>query len=182
MRIGCIHGRFQPFHKEHMRYALAALEKCDFLWVGITRYEILRESFEAGQGRDSLLANPFTYIERVNIIRDALLEQGVEQNRFGFVPFPIDSPELLPQFVSLSTTCYTTVREDWNKDKIKSLKALGYEVVVLWEDLAVKRISSTIIRESIRSGDGVWKEMVFESTRRHMKSMNARQRLCQRQE
>ncbi len=32
---GCIHGRFQPFHIEHLEDALAALDRCGFLWIGL---------------------------------------------------------------------------------------------------------------------------------------------------
>jgi nicotinamide-nucleotide adenylyltransferase len=31
-----VHGRFQPFHSGHLQYALAALQRCAHLIVGIT--------------------------------------------------------------------------------------------------------------------------------------------------
>jgi cytidyltransferase-like protein len=34
------HGRFQPFHNGHLEYVRAAKERCDFLWIGITKYDI----------------------------------------------------------------------------------------------------------------------------------------------
>jgi len=39
-KTGSIHGRFQPFHNEHLDYVLRALDRCDFLWIGITQYDI----------------------------------------------------------------------------------------------------------------------------------------------
>ncbi len=36
MAYGVVHGRFQPFHLDHLKYALAGLTHCDYLFVGIT--------------------------------------------------------------------------------------------------------------------------------------------------
>ena len=39
IELGFIHGRFQLFHNDHLRYALLAKEQCKKLIVGITSPE-----------------------------------------------------------------------------------------------------------------------------------------------
>lgn len=178
MKVGSIHGRFQPFHNEHLEYTLAALERCDFLWIGITQYDIEElQKCKNSPNRSSLTSNPLTYLERVEIIKDALIEVGVDHSKFSFIPFPIDQPEKLYQFIDLTTTCYTTVRESWNKSKINRLSEAGYKVQILWENLEEKEISSTIIRNSIMSGNICWVSMVQPSTKDHILRLDLETRL-----
>ena len=96
MTIGVVHGRFQPFHLHHLRYALAANEKCDHLVIGITNPDpSLTDDDAADPNRSSKVANPLTSFERLVIVRESLLGAGLEYNRFDFVPFPINKPELI---------------------------------------------------------------------------------------
>ena len=112
MKLGCIHGRFQPFHNEHLDYALAALKEVAFLWIGITQYDVIElKTGNSSPSRTEKTANPLTYIERIEIIKSALIENKVDPNKFSFVPFPIEEPNKLKQFVTRNVICYTTVRE-----------------------------------------------------------------------
>ena len=87
MKVGSIHGRFQPFHNEHLEYALAALEHCDFLWIGITQYDIEElQTCKTSSKRSSMISNPLTYLEREEIIKDALLDANVDASSFSFIP------------------------------------------------------------------------------------------------
>lgn len=159
-REGCVHGRFQPFHKEHLEYVITAKLLCDFLWIGITQYDL--EDLAAGSAeehRSQRSANPLTYLERVQCISASLQEVGVPVEEYGFTPFPIDEPLKLTQFVSTKVLCFTTICEPWNRVKIKRLQGMGYEVNVLWER-SVKRYSGTEIRQLIADGSDAWHEMV----------------------
>ena len=178
MKIGSIHGRFQPFHNEHLDYALAALKSCDFLWIGITQYDIEElKKCNDSPSRSVLSSNPLTYLERINIIKDALLDANIDRGKFDFIPFPIDEPEKLYQFIDINTVCFTTIREAWNRAKVERLSQAGYKVEVLWENLDEKEVSSTLIRESLIKGDGVWKNMVQYSTQQHINSLKLTNRL-----
>jgi nicotinamide mononucleotide adenylyltransferase len=131
---GSIHGRFQPFHNDHLEYALAAKKACRFLWIGITKFDIApTEASPLGRDRERPENNPLTYFERVSIISAALIDAGIDRSSFGFVPFPIETPKRLSGFMPISIPCFTTICEEWNKEKIRVLRALGYEVKVLWE-------------------------------------------------
>lgn len=128
------HGRFQPFHNDHLEYVLAAQSQCDFLWIGITKYDVTSTDLNPlGAVRERPENNPLTFFERVRMIREALIEAGVAAGSFGFVPFPIETPQRLHSFIGTSVPCYTTICEQWNRDKIDVLKAQGYEIRVLWE-------------------------------------------------
>jgi hypothetical protein len=64
--LGMIHGRFQPFHKQHYEYLLSALPRCELLVVGITNPDT--ESLladEESPHRHLGHANPYSYFDRM---------------------------------------------------------------------------------------------------------------------
>lgn len=157
---GSVHGRFQPFHVEHLEYVLAAKQRCDFLWIGITASPAVLSPL--GRLRERPEANPLTFYERVVTIGEVLTSENVPADEYAVVPFPIETPALLTQYLPLSVTCFTTICEDWNREKIKVLQAAGYRVEVLWE--REKRVSGSQIRASILAGDNDWTRLVPPGT------------------
>ena len=100
--LGFIHGRFQLFHNDHLNYALLAKEQCKKLIVGITSPEntlLIRE--EVDPHRSEAASNPFTYYERYNMVKLALLEAGIKREDFDIVPYPIERPEILYNYVHI---------------------------------------------------------------------------------
>ena len=94
------------------------------------------------------------------MIKDALSGAGLKCHEFDITPFPIDNPESLGAFIPTSITCYTTIREPWNKEKIQILRNAGYPVEVLWENYEAKKVSGSHIRELIRHKNTCWEAMV----------------------
>lgn len=171
------HGRFQPFHNDHLEYVLAAQRLCDFLWIGITKYDVTSTDLNPlGALREMPENNPLTFFERACIIRDSLIEAGVFPGSFGFVPFPIETPQRLHGFMATSVPCYTTICEQWNRDKIEVLKAQGYEVRVLWER-PTKKITGATVRKDIIKGGVLWRSMVPAATARAAERLDLRNRL-----
>jgi nicotinamide mononucleotide adenylyltransferase len=174
---GSVHGRFQPFHNEHLEYVLSAKQRCDFLWVGITKYDISPSDFTPlGRPREHPENNPLTYFERMAIITDALSAAGLQKGSFGFVPFPIETPQRLSEFMPTSIPCFTTVCEEWNREKIRILQAYGFEVFVLWERTP-KVVTGGAIREDIIQGGSAWRSMVPPATAMSVDRLNLRERL-----
>src|SRR6266702_2774642 len=104
---GSAHGRFQPFHLGHLEYVLAAKDRCAFLWIGITKFDITASALNPlCTHREQPENNPLTYYERLKMITAALLECGVGRERFGFVPFPIETPLSLPSFLPVTIPCF----------------------------------------------------------------------------
>jgi nicotinamide mononucleotide adenylyltransferase len=179
LKAGSVHGRFQPFHNEHVEYVLAAKARCEFLWIGITKYDITPiEASPLARPRERPDHNPLTYFERINMIKEALVESGLDRGSFSFVPFPIETPNRLPLFMPTSIPCFTTIREDWNREKIRVLEACGYEVIVLWERLE-KTIKGSVIRDDIMRGGSGWRGMVPPATSRAVDRLELRNRLIE---
>ena len=175
--VASAHGRFQPLHKGHMEYLLAAKAECDFLWIGITQYNI-RSLLDnpVDHRRTRPQDNPLTYFERVQLIMDALVEEGVRREEFGTLPFPIEAPEQLSDFLSTDLVVFTTVYDDWNRHKIRVLEAAGYEVRVLWER-EHKEYRGSEVRHGIRHGGTDWHDLVPAATIRAADRLGLHERL-----
>lgn len=159
VELGFIHGRFQLFHNDHLQYALLAKEQCKKLIVGITSPEnagLIRE--EIDPHRSEAASNPFTYYERYNMVKLALLDAGIKREDFEIVPYPIERPEILYNYVPLSATSFFTIYDDWGYEKLHRLGELGYGTHVLF-DKREKAMCSTEIRHKIVNGDD-WRHMV----------------------
>lgn len=161
IELGFIHGRFQLFHNEHLQYALDAKARCKKLIVGITSPEnatLIRE--EVDPHRSSASANPFTFYERFNMVKVALLAAGVPREDFEIVPYPIERPEILYNYVPLSATSFFTIYDKWGEEKLHRLSQLGYGTVVI--PRGEKGMCSTEIRNKIINKED-WKNMVPEA-------------------
>ena len=159
VELGFIHGRFQLFHNDHLNYALLAKAQCKKLMVGITSPEnaaLIRE--EIDPHRSEAASNPFTYYERFNMVKVALLEAGIPREDFEIVPYPIERPEILYNYVPLSATSFFTNYDDWGYEKLHRLGELGYGTYVLF-DKREKAMCSTEIRQKIFNGED-WSKMV----------------------
>jgi cytidyltransferase-like protein len=162
---GSAHGRFQPLHNGHLKYLLEAKKNCDFLWVGITQYNTYSlNSSPIDPHRQEIINNPLTFHERLLIVRKALLDNNISSDKFSVIPFPIDTPEYLANYLPNSVPIFTVVCDEWNLHKNRILENLGYKVIVLWEDHN-RDIIETKIREEIRLGLESWKTQVPNATR-----------------
>ena len=171
VEVGFIHGRFQLFHNDHLRYALLAKQQCEKLIVGITSPEnasLIRE--EVDPHRSEAASNPFTYYERFNMVKLALLGAGLKREDFEIVPYPIERPEILYNYVPLGATSFFTIYDDWGYEKLNRLKSLGYGTVVLF-DTRQKAMCSTEIRQKMVNGDN-WKQMVPEAVYQYVVENN----------
>ena len=159
IELGFIHGRFQLFHNDHLQYALLAKERCKKLIVGITSPEnasLIRE--EVDPHRSEAASNPFTYYERYNMVKLALLEAGVKREDFEIVPYPIERPEILYNYVPLSATSFFTIYDKWGYEKLHRLSELGYGTVVLFDDREKTMCSTELLEKIVAEQD--WKQMV----------------------
>jgi nicotinamide mononucleotide adenylyltransferase len=177
MKTASAHGRFQPLHNQHLEYLLAAKRQCEFLWIGITMPDITPLHLNPlGRHRERPEANPLTYFERISLIAEALVESRIERNEFEFVPFPIENPISLNNFLPTNIPCLTTICDQWNNEKIAVLEGIGYSVKVLFtrnDEL----IRGSDIRKRIINQDETWKDMVPPATVRSMQSLSIRSRL-----
>ncbi len=181
MDVGCVHGRFQPPHKGHLEYVLAAKARCTFLWIGISRPMPGAGSMcEHAPHRTEAMANPLSYDERIELITAMLKAHGVPATEFACMPFPIDQPKELVRLVPRELTCFVTIYDQWNREKVRLLRDLGYRVEILYERSIDQKIySGTEIRASLLAADADWRRLVPEEVARILIDMGVPRRLRQ---
>jgi nicotinamide-nucleotide adenylyltransferase len=158
-RRGMIHGRFQPFHNGHLEYLRGAAERSDEVWIGITNPDPERIKPEASDPLRHLPeSNPFSYAERLLMVKAAAADLGLEQATVHVIPFPVNEPELWPAYVPEGVTQYLRLFSAWGGTKLERLREAGYEVVILDEG-AEKELSGIEVREVLRE-DGDWEALV----------------------
>jgi nicotinamide-nucleotide adenylyltransferase len=165
-----IHGRFQPFHNGHLEYMRGAAEQSDELFVGITNPDPARVRPEPSDpARHLPESNPYTYVERLLMVKAAARDLGLDVSRVHVIPFPVNEPELWPAYVPEDVTQYLRLFSGWGGTKLERLRAAGYEVVILDEG-AEKAISGAEVREAMRAG-GDWESLVPLGVARVIKSL-----------
>ena len=176
--IGVIHGRFQPPHLGHIEYLLAGKSRCAFLYIGIANPDPnLTAENSANLLRSRLEANPFTFQERLLMLRDSLLEVGIPRSEFEIVPFPINYPHLLKYYVPLDAHFFVTVYDDWGREKVKVLEDLGVKVEVMWERSMLERFTSgTEVRKLIAIGEE-WQHLVPQAVVRIIRELKLDERV-----
>lgn len=159
--IGVVHGRFQMLHIGHMEYLLAAKARCDYLLIGITNPDLsLTKHSDANPHRSTSLANPLTYYERFQMISRAMLEAKVGRDEFDIVPFPINYPELLFNYVPLSAKFYMTIYDGWSMEKQSALKNLGCDVHVMWTRTNDDKVASGTEVRNLMISNKPWQHLV----------------------
>jgi cytidyltransferase-like protein len=152
-----IHGRFQPFHNGHLEYLEGAASRCDELWVGITNPDPARIKEEPSDPLRHLPeSNPYTYAERLLMVRAAAADVGVDVH---VIPFPVNEPELWDAYVPARMTQFIRLFSEWGGTKVDRLREAGYDVVVLDEG-AEKNISGADVRAALREGGDDWRALV----------------------
>src|SRR5262249_15295966 len=125
---GLVLGRFQPLHREHVRYLDAALERVEHLVIGITRP--FGEVPEAGgASRNNTDANPLPYWLRERILLD-WADRNRVASRVTVRPVPI-SDSGLRSVVAPGTTVLITEVEPWSLEKRSVIEEAGHRVIVL---------------------------------------------------
>jgi nicotinamide-nucleotide adenylyltransferase len=154
-----IHGRFQPFHNGHLDYLRGAAERCEEVFVGITNPDPERIKPEPSDPLRHLPeSNPFTYVERLLMVKAAAADAGITAERLHVIPFPVNEPDLWQAYVPPDVVQFIRLFSDWGGTKLDRLRDAGYEVIVLDEG-AEKEVSGADVREALRTG-GDWERLV----------------------
>ena len=156
---GMVHGRFQPFHNGHLEYLNGAAVRCEEIFVGITNPDPARVLPEESDPLRHLPeSNPWSYVERMLMVKAAASDAGIEPDRLHVVPFPVNEPELWAAYVPDDVVQFIRLFSDWGGTKLDRLRDAGFEVVVLDEG-ADKEISGADVRAALREG-GDWESLV----------------------
>lgn len=167
---GMLHGRFQPFHNGHLEYLRGVAERSAEVFVGITNPDPTRVLPEPSDpARHLPESNPYSYVERLLMVKAAALDLGLDLARLHVIPFPVNEPELWPAYVPEGTTQYLRLFSEWGGTKLERLREAGYEVVVLDEG-EEKAISGAEVRAAIRAGSD-WEALVPPGVARVIRSL-----------
>jgi nicotinamide-nucleotide adenylyltransferase len=152
--LGHVHGRFQPFHLEHLEYAAWAAGESDELVVGITNADPAHVAAEDTEPkRHQPEHNPFAYHERHRMIRAAVAASGIDVP-VEIMPFPINRPELWDAYAPKRARYFLNVLEEWHEVKADRIRAHGRTVRT--KD-GTRTVSGTDIREAMASDDDTWR-------------------------
>lgn len=181
-KIGVIHGRFQGLHLGHMEYLLAGKSRCEHLIIGITNFDPMerKQADEANPHRIENNANPFSYYDRYCMLQASMLEVGINKEEFDIVPFPIENPLRIQNYVPMDAVFYMTIYDKWGQKKRAILQELGVRVEVMWERRDADRFTSgTEVRELIRTGRNDWKKYVPDAVYRYITERRLDEKLRQ---
>lgn len=167
VKLGMVHGRFQPFHHEHFEYVLHGIANSDLCIIGITQPNIKCVSeCELLPHRGTAEGNPFTFEDRKRMITLSLERWGVPSEKYKIIPFEIDNPEIalpaLKENHSEEITHYIRLFSDWELHKKNILEQYGMKVVAfqpLHSDFMTKNVTGTLVRELVSSKRN-WKDFV----------------------
>ena len=171
-RHGMIHGRFQPFHNGHHEYLRLALDRCELLLIGVTNpdpSQIAEE--ETSDHRHRSDANPFTFFERLMMIRELLMDDAVPPERTVVIPFPVNLPDRWRYYLPPDVVHYVRVFSPWEQTKVDRLRGEGYETEVLTPGVE-KEVEATEIRRRMAAGED-WEALVPPAVARVIRSIGA---------
>jgi nicotinamide-nucleotide adenylyltransferase len=166
-----IHGRFQPFHNGHLAYLSGAAARSDEVFVGITNPDPRRIKEEPSDPLRHLPeSNPWSYVERLLMVKAAASDLGLDLARVHVIPFPVNEPELWPAYVPDGVTQFLRLFSEWGGTKLDRLRDAGHEVVILDEG-AEKEVSGADVRRAIRDGTD-WEALVPTGVARVIRSLD----------
>jgi nicotinamide-nucleotide adenylyltransferase len=163
---------------DHLKYVLAAKERCRHLVVAITNPDPTLTKFDpADPHRSAEVDNPLTFFERFVMLREALLEAGLGFREFSLVPLPINFPELYRYYVPLDATFFLTIYDDWGEKKLSMFISLGLKVDILWrKPKSEKGLTATDLRRLMGLGQP-WEHLVPLAVARMIRDMGLVERL-----
>ncbi|MEJ2069386.1 MAG: nicotinate-nucleotide adenylyltransferase [Syntrophobacterales bacterium] len=146
--------------------------------VGITNPDPTLTKFDAADPhRSSQVDNPLTFYERYVMLRETLLDQGLDFREFSLVPFPINFPELYRYYVPLEATFFLTIYDDWGERKLAMFTSLRLKVEVLWrKPKSETGLTATAVRRLMGLGQP-WEHLVPPAVARLVNNMRLLERL-----
>ncbi len=157
MTIALFLGRFQPLHKGHLYVIKKILEEHSFVKIAVGSSQYFNMS-----------DNPFSSLERTEMIRFVLEKEGITKFDIFLVPDIHDDLAYVDHLIKIVGKVDTVYAID-NKNTKELFSDEGYEVVTMkrYQD-----ISSEKIRELMMHNDDSWKELVPELIVDYMDSVD----------
>jgi hypothetical protein len=100
----------------------------------------------------------------------------IPPDEFAVIPFPIEHPEELPNYLPVTVPILTTVYDEWNREKVRILQRVGYEVIIMWER-EEKVVTGSEVRKLLLSGSDELAGLVPETVLSQLKEFDVAARL-----
>lgn len=147
-----VHGRFQPFHLEHLSYVLEGLRRSDsFVVVGITNPYPVNEpeaGYHGDPHRHDLAANPYSFVQRARMVQRSLADKGVAMDCALVIPLHLDR---LAEHAGLAGDVeqLVNVLDEWDDEKCRRFSDAGFRVNRFHRP---RTVSATEIRRLLGEG------------------------------
>lgn len=156
-RWGCVIGRFQPFHNDHLTLVQEAFEFHGRVIVAVTNADpSWQVSVREAPHRHLATSNPFTFWQRHELIC-AALDGVVPPDSLRIVPFAIHDASLWRFYLRDDAVCWLRNRGPWEARKASDL-ATRYEVHQI--PGCRPEVTGTRIRQLLAEGNPEWRTMV----------------------
>lgn len=142
-------GRFQPFHKGHLKVILEASRKYDEIIIGIgsSQYSFTKD-------------NPFSSDERKLMIQDTLKKMNIKNYKIVLIPDIHNPPKWVDHVLSIISDFDIVISNNQLTKKLFSEKGFKTEKTHVYYK---NRYSGKEIRTRIVHGEN-WKHLVSEET------------------
>jgi nicotinamide-nucleotide adenylyltransferase len=155
--LGCVVGRFQPFHRDHLTLVEQALAEHGHVVVAVTNADpSWRVPVEEAPHRHTANANPFSYEQRVEMILAATVLIAPPDS-ITVVPFPIQDKTRWLEILPAETHCWVRQRGPWEQRKIAELSRVFHVRSV---PAVPSEVSGSVIRRLLATGDESWRDLV----------------------
>lgn len=151
---GCVVGRFQPFHNDHLSLVKTVYSARGRVIVAVTNADpTWGVPVSEAPHRHQDDANPLTYWQRMELIR-AALRGIVPTGSYRIVPFPIHDPTRWGHYLPAQTHCWVRSRGEWEERKLRDL-ATRFEVQATPVTNPTP-VSGTAVRAALVTGNPAW--------------------------
>lgn len=175
VKVGVVLGRFQPFHKGHLNYVLLALRASRTLIIGITTPGKKPTQYEPQDPqRFGKRNNPFNFLERKKMIKDALTEEGIALKKVKFIHFRPERLDLWLKKVPRNVTYFLILRTK-DKSQAAEMRSQGLKVRIL-KVIKEDEYKGLNVRKLLKA-DSKWINLVPESTANFLKEKSVKKNL-----
>lgn len=157
-------GRFQPFHTGHLRLVEQALQECDDLIIAVT-----------GSQFNYIRKDPFTAGERIEMVRESLMESGVDPGRY--LVLGVENQPNVYTWLSYLRAALPRFDAVYSGNPYVAMLLADSGVRVIRPNMVEReRFNATLIRRLI-AGGGDWRELVPDAACRIIDSVGGVDRI-----
>jgi nicotinamide-nucleotide adenylyltransferase len=155
-------GRFQPFHKGHLKIIKDSSKKYNIIMIGIGSSQY-----------SNTYDNPFTVEEREKMIRNSLIKEDINNYKIFLIPDIHNPPKWVDHVLSIVPEFDVVLSNNEFTKKLFSEKGFNVKKTKLYEK---DKFSGKIIRKKIKNEEN-WEDLVPEEVKNIIKNIGGIERI-----